>query len=358
MTTHKKRRGAVLVRLRNHVVVSLLVVIVASLAMTMGLSAAPKNIIRLAHDQTSDTYDPCHAFALVFKSYVENGTEGAYTVEIHPSSVLGKERERLELTKAGAIQVNLASIGGLSQLYQPAILLNTPFMYKNDRVVAEVLESDFVKWLFADMEKKTGLRSACVFEIGGLSCFTNNVRPIRRPADMKGIKFRAMDDSQVAMFKALGANAVPIAWSETYTSLQTGVVQGQVNPVSILVNAKLHEVQKYVTISHTILGGHWVVVNAQWYSKLPADVRRIVDEAFYYSKLAAAGLTQVVQATGFQALKDNGMQVAPLDEAGYQEFRKLGRTHVLDWSKTKMDPALVDRFVSTVEDIEKRLEGK
>jgi len=346
------------VKFRNRVLAGLVLVVIASLAMTVGSSAAPKNVIRLAHDQTSDPYDPCHSFAVVFKSYVENATEGAYTVEIHPSSVLGKERERLELTKAGAIHVNLASIGGLSQLYQPAILLNTPFMYKSDRVVADVLESDFVKELFADMEKKTGLVSTCAFEIGGLSCLTNNVRPIRKPADMKGIKFRAMDDSQVAMFKALGANAVPIAWSETYTSLQTGVVQGQVNPVSILLNAKIYEVQKYVTISRTILGGHWVVVNAQWYKKLPADVRKIVDDAFYYSKLAAAGVTQVVQATGFQALKDLGMQVTPLDDAGYQEFRRLGRTAVLDWSKTKMDPALVDRFVSTVDAIEKRVEGK
>ncbi|HBK60241.1 MAG TPA: hypothetical protein DDZ84_05525 [Firmicutes bacterium] len=345
-------------KFRNRVLAGLVLVVIASLAMTVGSSAAPKNVIRLAHDQTSDPYDPCHSFAVVFKSYVENATEGAYTVEIHPSSVLGKERERLELTKAGAIHVNLASIGGLSQLYQPAILLNTPFMYKSDRVVADVLESDFVKELFADMEKKTGLVSTCAFEIGGLSCLTNNVRPIRKPADMKGIKFRAMDDSQVAMFKALGANAVPIAWSETYTSLQTGVVQGQVNPVSILLNAKIYEVQKYVTISRTILGGHWVVVNAQWYKKLPADVRKIVDDAFYYSKLAAAGVTQVVQATGFQALKDLGMQVTPLDDAGYQEFRRLGRTAVLDWSKTKMDPALVDRFVSTVDAIEKRVEGK
>jgi tripartite ATP-independent transporter DctP family solute receptor len=344
-------------KVRNYLLATVVMLIV-SLVMTIGSSAAPKNVIRLAHDMAPDPDDPVHAFALVFKSYVENGTEGAYTVEIHPASALGKERERLELTKAGAIHVNLASVGGLSQLYQPAILLNTPFMYKNDRVVAEVLESNFVKWMFEDMEKKTGLGSACVFELGGLSCFTNSVRPIRKPADMKGIKFRAMDDSQVVMFEALGANAVPIAWSETYTALQTGVVQGQVNPVSILLSAKLYEVQEYVTISRTILGGHWAVYNSRWYKTLPEDVRRIVDEAFYYSKLAASGLTQVVQATGFQALKDNGMQVVPLDEEGYQEFRRLGRTAVLDWAKKKMDPALVDRFVSTVDEIEKRLENK
>jgi tripartite ATP-independent transporter DctP family solute receptor len=339
--------------MKKHLAVGLVFLIVACFAMTLGTTAAAKNIIKVAHDQTSDPYDPVNAFALVFKSYVENGTNGAYEVEIHPASVLGKERERLELTKAGAIQVNLASVGGVSQIYPPAILLNTPFTYRDDRIVAKVLESEFVYWMFQDMEKKTGIKSINVFELGGLSCFTNNVRPIRTVADMKGIKFRAMDDSQVAMFKALGANAVPMAWSETYTGLQTGVVQGQVNPVSIILNNKINEVQKYLTISRTILGGHWTVVNANWYNKLPADVKKIVDEAFYYAKLTSSGLTQIIQATGYDALKSLGMQITTIDDAAYAEFRRLGRTAVLEWAKDQMDPAIVNRFVAAVDEIEK-----
>lgn len=355
MSTRNKEGTSV--KSRRRVLLSLALAVIACFAVTAGSLAAPKQVIKLAHDQTTDVLDAVHAYALVFKSYVENGTNGEYTVEIYPASVLGKERERLELTKAGAIHVNLASIGGLSQIYQPAILLNTPFTYKNDRVVAAVLESDFVYWMFEDMEKKTGLKSINVFELGGLSCFTNNVRPIRTPADMKGIKFRAMDDSQVAMFRALGANAVPMAWSETYTGLQTGVVQGQVNPVSIILNNNIHEVQKYLTVSRTILGGHWTVANAAWYNRLSADVKKVVDEAFYYAKLAASGMTQVLQAVGYDQLRQLGMEITTIDDDAYQEFRRLGRTAVLDWAKTMMDPALVDRFVATVDEIEQKLEN-
>lgn len=320
--------------------------------------AARPTVIKVAHDLSPDPYDPTHAFAMVFKNYVESRTDGKYVVEIYPSSVLGKERERLELTRAGAIHVNLASVGGLSQLYQPAILLNTPFMYKNDKIVSAVLDSDFVKWMFADMQKKTGLRSICVYEMGGLSCITNNIRPIRKPADMRNIKFRAMDDSQVAMFKALGANAVPMAWSETYTGLQTGVVQGQVNPVSAIISVKLYEVQKYITLSRTLLGSHWVVVNDRWYSSLPADVREIMEDAFYYGREAAAGLTQVIQAQGIDTLKENGMEVTALTDAEWAQFAKLGCPAVLKWAKTKMDSAIVDRFVSTVQNVEKQVEGR
>jgi len=320
--------------------------------------AARPTIIKVAHDLSPDPYDPTHGFATVFKNYVESRTDGKYVVEIYPSSVLGKERERLELTRAGAIHVDLASVGGLSQLYQPAILLNTPFMYKSDKIVSAVLKSDFVDWMFEDMKKKTGLRSICVYEMGGLSCITNSLRPIRKPADMKGIKFRAMDDSQVAMFKALGANAVPMAWSETYTGLQTGVVQGQVNPISAIISVKLYEVQKYITLSRTLLGSHWVVVNDKWYSSLPADVRKIVDDGFYYAREAAAGLTQLVQAQGLETLKKNGMEITALSDAEWEEFAKLGCPAVLEWAKMKMDPAIVDRFVNTVQKVEKQVEGK
>ncbi|HAI85794.1 MAG TPA: hypothetical protein DCL63_02245 [Firmicutes bacterium] len=320
--------------------------------------AARPTVIKVAHDLSPDPYDPTHGFAMVFKNYVESRTDGKYVVEIYPSSVLGKERERLELTRAGAIHVNLASVGGLSQLYQPAILLNTPFMYKSDKIVSAVLDSDFVQWMFADMQKKTGLRSICVYEMGGLSCITNNLRPIRKPADMKGIKFRAMDDSQVAMFKALGANAVPMAWSETYTGLQTGVVQGQVNPVSAIISVKLYEVQKHITLSRTLLGSHWVVVNDRWYGSLPKDVRQVVEEGFYYAREAAAGLTQIVQAQGLETLKNNGMEITALTDAEWAQFAKLGCPAVVQWAKTKMDPAIVDRFVSTVEKVEKQVEGK
>lgn len=320
--------------------------------------AARPTVIKVAHDLSPDPYDPTHGFATVFKNYVESRTGGKYVVEIYPSSVLGKERERLELTRAGAIHVDLASVGGLSQLYQPAILLNTPFTYKSDKIVSAVLKSDFVKWMFEDMRKKTGLRSICVYEMGGLSCLTNNLRPISTPADMKSIKFRAMDDSQVAMFKALGANAVPMAWSETYTGLQTGVVQGQVNPISAIISVKLYEVQKYITLSRTLLGSHWVVVNDKWYSGLPADVRKIVDDGFYYAREAAAGLTQIVQAQGLDTLKKNGMEITALTDAQWDEFAKLGCPAVLDWAKTKMDPAIVDRFMDTVKKVEKEVESK
>jgi len=338
---------------RGKISLILILILVSCCIVSSGVFA--KQIIKLTHDMAPDLIHPTHGFALVFKSYVETKTEDEYVVNIYPSNVLGKSREQIELVKANGTQISLSSLGAASNFYKPIILLNTPFMYSSDRMVHAVLESDFSDWLFKDMKDKTGLRPVLFYDLGGLSCFTNNIRPIRKVEDMKGIKFRAMDDSQIAMFEALGANAVPIAWSEVYTSLQTGVVDGQVNPISILVNAKLYEVQKYVTLSRTILGGHVVIVNNDWYEGLPLDVRKIVDEAFYYANLTAKGLSQLSQATGLKELKEHGVVITPITDEAYREVRSLGRTAVLEWCKEKMDPEIVDKFINVVNQIEEGL---
>lgn len=306
--------------------------------------------IKLGLTCNPDPYDPAYGFALVFKNSVEAASNGEMKVSLFPSNMLGKERERLELTRAGAITVNVGSLGGLSVIYKPAILLNTPFMYSSDKQVYKVMESDFVKWMFEDMRKKTGIRSAAVIQMGGLSCLTNDTRPIETLEDMKGIKFRAMDDSQVNMFKALGANAVPMAWAEVYTGLQTGVVDGQVNPLSIIRNYKIYEVQKYLTLSRTILGGQWVSMNDAWYTGLSDEEKKIIDDAVYYGNVTARGLSQLSQALDLIELKNSGMQVSSLSEAEYQKFREVGRTSSLEWAKTKMDPEIVDRFVKACDE--------
>jgi tripartite ATP-independent transporter DctP family solute receptor len=313
-------------------------------------------ITKVAISVNPDMSDPVYVMAVVFKNYVETRTGGRHVVEVYPSNVIGKERERLELVKAGGIQVNVGSIGGLSAIYKPGILLNTPFMYSSDKVVHAVLESDFVKWLFEDLYRKTGIRSYMIFDIGGLSCFTNSLRPITKVTDMKGIKFRAMDDSQIAMFRALGANAIPMAFAELYTGLQTGVVEGQVNPINLIISSKFYEVQKYISISRTILGSQWVTFNEKWYESFSPEDRKIFDDAFLYANIAATGQSQIIQATGIRILEDYKMQVSDISPEDYKEFQQLGRTAVLDWCKTQMEPEIVDRFTATVEEIEKKLQ--
>lgn len=323
--------------------------LIAFLFCSNSLFAKPQ-VIKLAHNVTSDPYTAeSHAVAIVLKNYIEVNTGGKYEVKIYPNNVLGKERERFELLQKNIIQMNIGSLGGLSTIYSPIILLNTPFIYANDEIVEKVLHSDFVnKKLADDFFKKTGLKLFLVYQMGGLSCFTNSKKPVKKLEDMKGIKFRAMDASQVAMFESLGTKGVPIPWAEIYTALQTKVADGQVNPISVILNAKLYEVQKYITISHTILGANALTYNNDWFNSLPKDVQDIVRQGVKYADKTATGMTQLTQAIGVKQLKEEGMEVSVLSHEEYLKFKKLAVPGVLKWCKTKMDPKWVDMFLETV----------
>ena len=100
-----------------------------------------------------------------------------------------------------------------------------------------------------------------------------------------------------------------------------------------------------------------MTVNDKWYSSLPAEDRKIFDDAFHYGNVAARGQSQIIQATGMKFLEEKKMTVTPITDENYREFQKIGRTAVLDWCKTKMDPEIVDRFLKTVDEIEKSVQG-
>ena len=322
--------------------------------LTTNYALAQKKII-YSHDMNPDTQKSTHAFALVFKNYVESRTNGEYLVEIYPNNILGGQRECIELVKENTIQVHQGSIGGISQIYKPAILINTPFMYSSTRIARAVYDSEFTKDLFEEMREKTGIRSIFINERGGFSAFTNSVRPIHKPEDMKGIKFRAMDESQIKLYKSLGANAIPMAWQEVYIGLQTGVVEGQMNPLPVIADAHLYEVQKYLSLVNVVPGTGWVIVNDQWYTNLPSNVKNIVDDAFYYANKVSSGLTLLNEAVYLEKLKEEGMEINSLTKANLIKFRNLARDEVLDWAKTQMDPQIVNEFIQTVKEIEDSL---
>ena len=112
-------------------------------------------------------------------------------------------------------------------------------MFRNEAVAIEVLDGPFGRKVLDGLAENTGIRGLDFVDIHTFLTITNSVRPIRKPGDMKGVKFRAMDTMQVQMFKALGGSAVPVSFSELYTSLQTGVVDGQTNPAFLVAWMKL-----------------------------------------------------------------------------------------------------------------------
>ena len=258
-----------------------------------------KRILKLGHIDPDDPFiAPDQAASVVFKNMVSTGTNGEIEVQIFPSSVLGKERESMEMVKNGLLQGYLASAGAMASFWPLVGILDTPFAIPNFSIAYDVFDGWFGEKLKLSFFKKTGIRCLEITDASGFFNFTNNKRQIRSVDDVKGIKFRSMAlPSHIAFFKAMGASAIPISWAEVYTSLQTGVVDGQHNPLGQIIQNKIYEVQKFLSLTNHIFSTHWFLVNEEFFRSLPIEHQKIVADAALVAKIASRGITRIVAST-------------------------------------------------------------
>ncbi len=303
-------------------VLVLSVALCAALAVPTGAQAA--KIIKLHHLNKDDPFDnPTGAMATVFKSLVEAGTNGAVKVQTFPSGQLGKDAEVVQQIKAGVIQSGIHSEGGFASIYPMIGVLDIPFAFPNISTTYAVFDGPFGKKLAADIEKKTGLKVLGFGDSGGFFQFTNSKRPIKSPADMQGLKIRTMGlDTHKTIIRALGGQPAAIAWSEVYTALQTGVADGEMNPIPIIAFAKFNEVQKYLTLSGHLFAPYIWVMNRKFWDGLTASEQYVVKYAARSAIVAGRGMGRIIEASnrGLPALAKD-MQVNSLSPEQKAKFR-------------------------------------
>ena len=337
-----------------------LIVLIAVLFISTSVFAAPLEI-KLAHEEPGDVEtSSSHAAALAFKNVIETESNNEMFVNIYPGNAMGRQRERLELTQANIVQVNVASIGGLSQFYEPINAFDLPFAFPNHAVAYRVIDGEFGQRLSEDMEAETGLRLLTT-SAGDFYVLSNNVRPIRTPEDMEGISFRTMSvPSHIAMMRALGASATPIDWSELYTSLQTGVIDGQHNPIPIMAIGGLQEVQDYATLTNHLYGTDWWVTSSEFYESLTDEQKRIFANAVDAAKTVGRGHKVLTGITtyGVDFLEEAGAEVYAPSPEELQMFRDAAIPAVLEAIEDDMGEAGLDfanRLLEAVEQVEAEL---
>ncbi len=293
--------------------------------MLPGAATAAK-IIKLHHLNKDDPFDnPTGAMATVFKSLVEAGTNGSIKVQTFPNGQLGKDAEVTQQVKAGVIQSGIHSVGGFASTYPMIGVIDIPFAFPNISTTYAVFDGPFGKKLAADIEKKTGLKVLGFGDSGGFFNFTNSKRPIQTPADFKGLKIRTMGlDTHKTIIKALGGQPAAIAWTEVYTALQTGVADGQMNPIPIIAFAKFNEVQKYLTLSGHLFAPYVWVMNKAFWDSLTKNEKYVVSYAAQSAIVAGRGMSRAIEASdrGLPALAKD-MKVNALDPAAKLKFRDM-----------------------------------
>ncbi len=249
-------------------------------------------------------------------------------VVVYGSSQLGGDKELLQKLKLGTVDMALPSTVMSSEADIFGVF-EMPYLVKDRAHMGRIEKELFWSKIEPEAEKK-GLKVIAVWE-NGYRHITNSKRPINTPDDLKGIKLRVPEGKwRVKMFQAYGANPAPMKFSEVFTALQTGVMDGQENPFTQIYSAKFQEVQKYISLTGHVYTPAYVTVGSKKWETLPADVRKILEDtaketqAFVYEKAAKddEDLLGKIKAAGVQANTPNKDAFVKASAPVYEEFAK------------------------------------
>jgi TRAP-type transport system periplasmic protein len=263
---------------RNGKVLITIILIIFALAGTTYLRSAPATAAKPIEIRFGHVGFPGSLFdatSTEFAKRVNAALKGKVEVKVFHSSQLGKDAGMLKGVKVGTLEMFLPSTimstveGNFGVFEMPYIIVDRAHMKR-------VAENARVRELLLDPLPAKGVRALAFWE-NGFRQVTNNVRPINKPEDLKGIKLRTPKGVwRVKMFQAYGANPTPLAFAEVFSALQTGVMDGQENPLAQIWAGKFQEVQKYLSFTGHVYTPAYPTVGEQFWQGLPADVRETI----------------------------------------------------------------------------------
>ena len=271
-------------------------------APTAVLAQAPI-VIKFSHVVAPNT--PKGKGAEKFKELAEKYTNSKVKVEVYPNSTLYKDKEELEALQLGAVQMLAPSNSKFGPMgIKDFEVFDLPFLLPNLASLRKVTEGPIGTKMLKLLEPK-GMIGLAYWDNGFKEMSAN--KPLRMPADYKGLKFRIQSSKVLeAQFRLLGATPQVMAFSEVYQALQTGVVDGQENTASNIYTQKFHEVQKYTTLTNHGYIGYVVVVNKKFWDDLPADVRTNLDKAMKETTAYANKISESENAEALADIKKSG----------------------------------------------------
>jgi len=292
------------------------------------------------------------AATLVFKDYVERHSQGDIKVEVYPGFQLGSMPQMVDQTKMGAIQATTV-FSAAATLYVPEInLIYIPFLFSSPEITWRVFEGPMGE-RFNKMWLKAGFVPLYMADNGGSRAFGTTKRQIKKPADLKGLKIRIPESEALKIFmESCGAAAPVITFSQLYTSIQTGIVDGLETPVAVLSFASLDEVIKYASITNHTWDMVFMIVNQEWFKNLSKDHQKILVEAGRHAQQVCRGMSETLAAQEVATLISKGVEVYTPTPAEREEFRKVTQKPVTDYLRKQFGDKLVDDFMAAVKKAE------
>ncbi|MES1924309.1 TRAP transporter substrate-binding protein [Salinisphaera sp. T31B1] len=288
-----------------------------------------------------------------FEQYVEAASDGRIAIEILPSGQLGDTQQLLEGLQLG-IHKMAQGDETITSAYKPMMAWFSPYLFRDELSMKRFFESDTFAELNDDMAKDMGVRALAVAPYGFYD-FINKKRDIKTLEDMKGLKLRTLPNSQITIktWDALDASATPVAWSEIYTSIRTGVIDGLGHTPSIMVDQKYYEVAKHVTLDQSMGVANMYLVNENFYESLPADLQAVLKQGAELAANVEFGIASYRnRVTALETLSDEGVKIYALPADERARFKKAAQDGVTPWLKKTSGDDNVEAVFDAVEQIE------
>lgn len=294
-------------------------------AAALGLAAAPaivhaqgRTVLRIGWTSGDGAQDPYAIGARLFKQALERRVGERVDVQLFPNRALGDERPMLDGMRLGTVDMGVITNAVIAQV-EPAFQVNDmPFLFSSEEQAHRVLDGQVGQALRTRLEAR-GVIPLGYME-GGFRQMVNNVRPIVRPEDLRGIKFRVLQSPiYIEMFRSLGGNAVPMAWGETFTAVQQGAIDGLEIPLGIIEQNKYYEVTKYLSLTGHIYSMIGLLMAKRSFDRLPTDLKGPVQEAAVEATRAQRTANAAANTGFLESLRRNGMQINEVpDKAAFR----------------------------------------
>lgn len=273
----------------------------------------------------------------VFAEAVEKGSGGKMRLRAVGGAALGSDVQMQQALIGGAQEMMVGSTATLVGIVKEMALWDTPFLFNNGAEADAILDGPVGQKVMAKMPEK-GLVGLVYWE-NGFRNLTNSKRPITKAEDLSGVKLRVMQNPvYLESFNALGANAIPMAFSELFGALETKTVDGQENPFNTILSSKFYEVQKYVSVTNHVYSPWIVMVSKKYWDGLSQDEQKVLTDAARISREFERKDTRAEAARAVADLKSKGMEVNEVSPAEVNRMRdKLTRVNATIATNVGMD---------------------
>ncbi|WP_235599993.1 TRAP transporter substrate-binding protein [Alkalihalobacillus trypoxylicola] len=280
-----------------------------------GASTDEVKTLRLGHIQNEA--DAWHKGSLKFSELVHEKTNGSVKVEVYPSSTLGADRDLIEGMQIGSVDFALVA-GVMSNFHQPYSILELPYLFEDLEHLEKFVYGSEGESLQEEMLEETGVRGL-EFWLRGPRQLTTN-RPVESPEDLRGIKIRVPDiEASVEGWKALGANPTPMNFGEVYSSLQTGVIDAQENPIAFTASARIQEVQKYLVMTDHVFGYVQLLMSDKTFEGLTEAEQEAVLEAAEEARIFQNEIVFDEEERALQMMLDSGIETIEVELEPFRE---------------------------------------